>query len=86
MSLEFATTVNSQFKKDLNLQTHLHKTLFSDDQFLESVHKSFFNQTTLNLGKEKGGYLNRELTYYLPITNSYVGSAGLIFCNQKKKL
>ena len=46
-------TVNSQFKKDLNLQIHLHKALFSDNQFLDSVHKSFSNQTTLNLRKKK---------------------------------
>ena len=26
---------------------------FSDDRFLESVHKSFLNQTTINLRKEK---------------------------------
>ena len=39
-------------KKDLNLQIHLHKTFFSDDQFLESVHKSFLNQNTLGLRRE----------------------------------
>ena len=54
--------MNSRFKKDLNLQIHLHKTFFLDDQFLESVHKSFLNQTTLDLRKEKWGFLNRELT------------------------
>ena len=58
-------TVNSRFKRDLNLQIHLHKTFFSDDQFLESVHKSFLNQTTLDLRKEKWGFLNRELTFYI---------------------
>ena len=55
-------TVNSWFKKDLNLQ--IHKTFFSDDQFLESVHKSFLNQTTLDL---KWDFLNRELTVPLII-------------------
>ena len=40
------STVNSRFKKDLKLQIHLHKTFFSDDQFLDSLHKSFLNQTT----------------------------------------
>ena len=58
----YHSTVNSRFKKDLNLQIHLHKTFFSDDQFLESVHKSFLNQTTLDLRKETWGFLNRELT------------------------
>ena len=57
-----SSTVNSRFKKDLNLQIHLHKTFFSDDQFLESVHKSFLNQTTLDLRKEKWSFLNREFT------------------------
>ena len=55
-------TVNSRFKKDLNLQIHLHKALFSDDQFLDSYHKSFLNQTTLDLRKEKWSFLNREFT------------------------
>ena len=41
------STVNSRFKKDLNLQIHLQKTIFlSNDRFLESVHKQFLNQTT----------------------------------------
>ena len=56
--------MNSQFKKHLNLQIHLHKTFFVDDQFLESVHKSFLNQTTLDLRKEKWVFLNRELTLF----------------------
>ena len=43
-------TVNSRFKKDLKLQIHLH---FSDGQFLDSLHKSFSNQTTVHLRKEK---------------------------------
>ena len=46
-------TVNSRFKKDLKLQIHLHKEFFSDNQFLDSLHKSFLNQTTLDLSKEK---------------------------------
>ena len=49
-------------KKDLNLQIHLHKAFFSTDQLLDSVHKSFLNQTTLNLRKEKWSFLNREFT------------------------
>ena len=58
----FGSTVNSRFKKDLNLQIHLHKTFFWDDQFLESVHESFLNQTTFDLRKEKWTFLNREFT------------------------
>jgi hypothetical protein len=54
--------VNSRFKKDLKLQIHLHKTFFSDDRFLDSLHKSFLNQTTLDLRKEKWTLLNREFT------------------------
>ena len=55
-------TVNSRFKKDLKLQIHLHKAFFSDDRFLDSLHKSFLNQTTLDLRKEKWTFLNREIT------------------------
>ena len=64
----------SIFKKDLKLQIHLHKTFFSDDQFLGSLHKSFLNQTTLDLRKEKWNFLNRELTV---LPNKYLT---LLFC------
>ena len=33
-----------------------------EDRFLDSQHKSFLNQTTLNLRKEKWTFLNREFT------------------------
>ena len=56
------STVNSRFKKDLNLQIHLHKAFFSDNRFLDSYHKSFLNQTTLDLRKKKWSFLNREFT------------------------
>ena len=46
-------TVNSRFKKDLKLQMYLHKALFLDNRFLDSLHKYFLNQTILNLRKEK---------------------------------
>ena len=58
-------TVNSQFKKDLNLQIHLHKAFFVDDRFLDSYHKSFSNQTTLNFRMEKWSFLNREFTWFM---------------------
>ena len=58
-------TVNSRFKKDLKLQIHLHKASFTDDRFLDSLHKSFLNQTTLDLRKEKWTFLNREFTVLL---------------------
>ena len=35
--------------------------IFLEHQFLESVHKSFLNQTTLYSRKEKWSFLNREL-------------------------
>ena len=57
-------TVNTRFKKDLKLQIYLHKAFFSDDRFLDSLHKSFLNQTTLNLRKEKWTFLNREFTVF----------------------
>jgi hypothetical protein len=62
MQLYLVTTVNSRFKKDLKLQIQLHKAFFSDDRFLDSLHKSFLNQTTLDLRKEKWTFLNREFT------------------------
>ena len=55
-------TVNSRFKTDLKLQIHLNTTFFLDDQFLDSLYKSFLNQTTLDLRKEKWTFLNREFT------------------------
>ena len=56
------STVNSQFRKYLKLQIYLNKAFFSDDRFLDSLHKSFLNQTTLDLRKEKWTFLNREFT------------------------
>ena len=58
------STVNSRFKKDLKLQIHLHKAFFSDDRFLDLLHKSFFKKTTLNLRKEKWPFLNQEFTVF----------------------
>ena len=43
------------------MQIHLHKAFFSDDRFLDSLHKYFLNQTALDLRKEKRTFLNREL-------------------------
>ena len=51
------TTINSRFKKVLKLQIHLHEAFFSDERFLDSLHKSFLNQTTLDLRKEKMDFL-----------------------------
>ena len=53
--------MNSWFKKDLNLQIHLHKAFFLADRFFDSVHKSFLNQTTLDLRKENWSFLNQDL-------------------------
>ena len=58
------STVNYSFNKDVNFQIHQHKAFFSDDQFLDPLHKSFLNQTTLDLRKEKCTFLNREFTTY----------------------
>ena len=57
LKLFFTNTVNSQFKKDLKLQNHLHKASFSDGRILDSLHKSFLNQTTLDLRKGKIDFL-----------------------------
>ena len=54
--------LNLGFKKDLKLQIHLHKAFFWDDRFLDSLHKSFLNQTTLDLRNGKWSFLNQEFT------------------------
>ena len=59
---QLKSTVNSWFKKDLKFKIHLNKAFFSDDWLLDSLHKYFLNQTTLDLGKEKWTFLNREFT------------------------
>ena len=48
----------------LKLQIHLYKAYFSDDRSVESLHKSFLNQTTLDLREEKWAFLNREFAVY----------------------
>ena len=60
----FVNAANTLFKKDLSLQSHLHKTFCSDDRFFDSLHKSFLNLTTLNLRKEKWPFLNRKFTLF----------------------
>ena len=52
---EHSYKINPRFKKDIKLQIHLHKTFFS-------LHKSFLNQTTLGLRKDKWTFLNQEFT------------------------
>ena len=59
--LHYTATMNSRFKKDLNLQIHLHKAFFFDDRSLDTLHKYFLNQTTLDIRKEKWSFLNRDL-------------------------
>jgi hypothetical protein len=58
----FCSTVNSRFKKDPKLQIYLPKAFISDNRFLDSLYKSFLDQTTLDLSKEKWIFLNREFT------------------------
>ena len=60
--LNLRSTVNSRFKKDLKLQIPLHKAFSSDEWLLDSLHKSFLNQSTFDLGKEKWTFLNRDFT------------------------
>ena len=52
----------SRFKKDLKLEIHLHKAFFSGNRFLDSLHKSFLNQTSLDLRKKKWTFLNQDFT------------------------
>ena len=54
--------INSQFKKDIKLQIHLHKAFCLDKGFWDSLHKSFLKQTTFNLRKEIWPFLKREFT------------------------
>ena len=46
------------------MHIHVHEAFFSDDQFLDSLHKSFLNQTILDLRKEEWTFLNREFTVF----------------------
>ena len=48
-----------------------------DDWFLDSVYKFFLNQTTLNLRKEKWGFLNRELTVVAKVLLSNLYTVGM---------
>ena len=43
-------TVNSRFKKDLKLQIHLYMVFFSDDRFLDSLHKDLSETKMTKLG------------------------------------
>ena len=78
--IRILNTVNFWFKKDLKLQIHLHnKAFFSDDRFLDSLHKSFLYQTTLDLRKEKWTFLNREFTVLLMKWRSIFQSSNLTY-------
>ena len=55
------------------MQILLHKAHFSDDRFLDSLHKSFLNPTTLDLRREKWTFLNREFTVLKRILISQYG-------------
>ena len=52
LDYDFMCTVNSRFKKDLNLQIQLHKT-FLVNYFSDPGQKSFLNQTILNSRKKE---------------------------------
>ena len=54
------------------------KAFFSDDRFLDSLHKSFSNQTFLNLRKEKWTFLNRVFTVCdMVLSSDFVGQQQL---------
>ena len=72
-------TVNSWFKKGLNFQIYLYKAFFWDVWFLDSVHKSFLNQATLDLRKESWSLLNRNL----PVLICIAHETEHIFCHIK---
>ena len=57
----------SRFKKHLKLEIHLHKAFFGGNRFLDSLHKSFLNQTSLDLRKKKWTFLNQEFTVSLKV-------------------
>ena len=65
MIIDFDGTVNSRFKKDFKLQITYIRPFFSDDQFLDSLHKSFLNQATLDLRKKKNTFLDRDFTVHI---------------------
>jgi hypothetical protein len=82
--MSISNTVNSRFKKDLKLQIQLHKAFFSDDWILDSLHKSFLNQTTLDLRKEKWTFLNREFTVLISRIRTMVNGTLLNFGKRYK--
>ena len=53
--------MNSRFKKDLNLQIHLHKTFFSTERFLDSVNKSLLKINNSRFKKEKINFLESRV-------------------------
>ena len=59
-------TVNIQFKKDLNVTSPTYiRHFYSDNWFLDSLHKFFLNQTSLDLRKQKWTFLNREFAVFV---------------------
>ena len=54
----------------INMQHSVHKAFFSNDRYLDSLHKSFLNQATLDLRKEKWTFLNQDFTV-LPFARNY---------------
>ena len=51
-------------QKTLDLR-NISSCIFSDDCFLDSLHKSFLNQTSLDLRKKKWTFLNQDFTVLL---------------------
>ena len=43
--------------------SRVHEVFLSDDRYLGLLHKSFLNQTTLDLRKEMLTFLNQEFAY-----------------------
>ena len=58
----FYIKVKSRFKKDLKLEIHLDKAFFSGNRFLDLLHKSFLNQTSLDLRKKNWTFLYQDFT------------------------
>ena len=57
---EKSATYTIKWSYTIIWQVRVHKAFFLDNRILDSVHKSFLNQTTLDLRKEKWSFLNRD--------------------------
>ena len=79
------TTVKSRFKKYPKFKIHLHKAFCSGNQLLDSLHKSFLNQTTLNLKKNFRRYCEKMYVVVYKIKREFIEFFTLMYLEKEKK-